>query len=67
MRTCDRRKRARIGKGSENMINAGRFGRLTCGNRLSYLTTTCGFDEATSKTLIKEKSSRRDNRSPHRN
>lgn len=34
--------------------------------RLHYLMKVCGFDEAASKRLIKEKSSRKLNRSPSR-
>ncbi|RSL42108.1 hypothetical protein CEP53_012374 [Fusarium sp. AF-6] len=39
----------------------------TSQDKLLYLRDTCGFDEETSKRLVKEKSARRDNRSPSRN
>ncbi|KAJ3519597.1 hypothetical protein NM208_g14067 [Fusarium decemcellulare] len=39
----------------------------TSQDKLLYLTDTCGFDPETSKRLVKEKSSRRENRSPSRN
>ncbi|KAF5674208.1 inositol polyphosphate 5-phosphatase [Fusarium heterosporum] len=39
----------------------------TSEDKLFFLRDTCGFDEETSKRLIKEKSARRDNRSPVRN
>ncbi|CAJ0552112.1 Ff.00g060910.m01.CDS01 [Fusarium sp. VM40] len=38
----------------------------TSEDKLFFLRDTCGFDEETSKRLIKEKSVRRDNRSPVR-
>ncbi|KAH6955529.1 hypothetical protein HG530_008715 [Fusarium avenaceum] len=38
----------------------------TSEDKLFFLRDTCGFDEETSKRLIKEKSARRDNRSPVR-
>lgn len=39
---------------------------LTLDDRILYLVNTCGFDEVTSQRLVKEKSARRDNRSPSR-
>ncbi|CAM1507936.1 Fc.00g047840.m01.CDS01 [Cosmosporella sp. VM-42] len=36
-------------------------------DKMLFLMNTCGFDEAASKQLVKEKSSRRANRSPSRN
>ncbi|KAF7547033.1 hypothetical protein G7Z17_g8014 [Cylindrodendrum hubeiense] len=34
--------------------------------KILYLVNTCGFDEVTSQRLVKERSARRDNRSPSR-
>lgn len=38
----------------------------TADEKILYLVNTCGFDEVTSQRLVKEKSARRDNRSPSR-
>ncbi|KAH7165746.1 hypothetical protein EDB81DRAFT_838434 [Dactylonectria macrodidyma] len=38
----------------------------TAEEKILYLVNTCGFDEVTSQRLVKERSARRDNRSPSR-